>query len=216
MIYGYLILVILMIIALSTILWSTHKNNKIYINILLIVTIIGNCFVYSGLANYQGSLNKNAYFLMNRFEDALLEFNQFNRTIDSMDAFGALVDEIRDLYKVTNYLEVNHQNLKLKNINVDDFDYILRSLNNWILDYLEIHDRLYKEDRSSAENYYESYNRMASLLVEFSSHLVVISSNYYDNFRVLTFELEFNVNSFDELSKIIQELNEVLGSFDSN
>lgn len=214
MIYGYLILVIIMIIALTTILWSTHKNNKLYINILLIITLVGNGFIYFGLTNYQGSLNKNAYYLMNLFDDALLEFNNYH-SINSIDEFSVLVEEIRDLYKVTAYLEINSDNLTLKNISVEDFDYILRSLNNWILDYLEIHDRLNKEDRSSAEQYYESYNKIASLLVEFSNHLVISSSNYYDNFRVLIYDLEFSEKSFDVLSNIIKDLNFVLDTFDN-
>lgn len=216
MVYGYLVLVIIMTIVLSTILWSTYKNNRLYINILLIITIVSNCFVYSGLAKYQGFLNTNTYYMMNRFQDSLQSFNKYNHTIDSMDAFEELVMEIRDLHNVTYYLESINKNLTLKNISVEDFGYIVTSLNEWIVNYLDIHKKLYKEDRSIAETYYESYNKMASLLYQISRHLVIMSSGYHDNFRVLTYELKFKENSYDELSKIIQELNELLDTFDSN
>lgn len=216
MIYGYLVLVIIMIIVLSTILWLTYKNNRLYINILLIITIVSNCFVYSGFAKYQGFLNRNTYYMMNRFDDSLLAFNKYKHNIDSIDEFDALVIEIRDLYSVTYYLETINNNFTLKNISVEEFGYIVTSLNKWIVNYLDIHKKLYKEDRSLAETYYESYNKIASLLFEISSHLVILSSNYYDNFRVLTFELKFNENSFEELSNIIQELNELLATFESN
>jgi hypothetical protein len=154
--------------------------------------------------------------MMNRFEDSLLAFNKYNHNIDSIDEFGALVMDIRDLYNVTYYLESINNNFKLKNISADDFGYIVTSLNEWIVNYLDIHKKLYKEDRSLAETYYESYNEMASLLYQLSRHLVIMSSSYHDNFRVLTYELKFDKNSYDELSNIIQELNEVLDTFDSN
>ncbi|MCA0386562.1 MAG: hypothetical protein LCH34_13355 [Firmicutes bacterium] len=214
MIYGYLILIIIMLITLTIILWSTYKNNRMYISILLILTIIGNCFVYFGFTTNQGSLNRNAYHMMIQFEDSLLEFNKYKETINSIDKFDALVIEIRDLYRVTKYLESIHKNLTLKNISVEDFGYIVKTLNGWIEDYLEIHKRLYKDDRNRAENYFEAYNRIATLLVGISSHLSNSTSNYYDIFHVLTFELRFKNNSFDELSKINQELNKLLETFD--
>jgi len=214
MIYGYLILVIILIIVLSTVLWSTHKNNRLYINILLIITIVSNCFVYSGFAKYQGFLNRNTYYMINRFDDSLLAFNKYIHNIDSIDEIDALVMEIRDLYNVTYYLETINNNFTLKNISVEDFGNIITSLNEWIDKYLDIHKRLYKDDRRLGENYYESYNKIASLLFEISSHLVTLSSNYYDNFHILTFELKFNENSFYELSNIIQELNELLDTFE--
>ena len=184
MVYGYLVLVIIMTIVLSTILWLTYKNNRLYINILLIITIVSNCFVYSGFAKYQGFLNTNTYYMMNRFNDSLQAFNKYTNNIDSVDEFDALVMEIRDLFNVTYYLESIKSNFTLKNISVEDFGYIVTSLNEWIINYLDIHKKLYKEDRSLAETYYESYNEMASLLYQLSRHLVIMSSGYHDNFRV--------------------------------
>lgn len=216
MIYGNLILIIFMMITISIMLWMTYKKNRIYINAMFILLIICNILVYTGVVKQQSALNRNAYYVMNRFEDSLIRFNKFSNSVKSMDDVRTLSAEIDELYKVTSYLESIKENLTISKLKTDEFEYIITSLNKWIDNYREIHRKLFKENSTFIEINFDSYNKIASILANLENPLEFILSNYYDTFHILIFDLSFKENSYSILSTNILELNELLDTLDSN
>ncbi len=216
MIYGNLILIIFMMITISIMLWMTYKKNRIYINAMFILLIICNILVYTGVVKQQSALNRNAYYVMNRFEDSLIRFNKFSNSVKSMDDVRTLSAEIDELYKVTSYLESIKENLTISKLKTDEFEYIITSLNKWIDNYREIHRKLFKENSTFIEINFDSYNKIASILANLENPLEFILSNYYDTFHILIFDLSFKENSYSILSNNILELNELLDTLDSN